>query len=878
MLCAFGHPDQERPSETSMETKRSTSLTTVPTSTEVPVQATTPVPYFVPRGSLIGEQYQQVLVAAKRPTQTPTTPEVCPLLSAAATGRLLGRRSTSHLASSSDIHKSVVCGDSLSFSCKRILDDMTNKNDLLCKKLKLVQQKSRRLENKVSTLQEVIATLKKERMVSESGAELLQNTISGVPLSILQRTSSNAKSGKLTRQAFPPELRAFALTLNFYSPKAYNYVRKTFQMSLPHPSVIRSWYACIGGEPGFTGEAYNALKMKADETKSAGDPLLCSLMFDEMSIRKHVEWDGKQFRGYVDVGTGLDDDSIPEASEALVFMVVAVKSNWKVPCGYFLINGLSGEERKNLVKDCLCKLHEVGVKIVSLTFDGPSCNLSMAKHLGANLSPPDVKPYFKHPVTGDNVYIFLDACHMLKLMRNALASEDILVDICGNQIKWTYIVKLRSFQDREGLRAGNKLKKAHIEWEKQKMKVSLAAQTLSSSVADALEFCAVDLGMVEFDGCQPTVKFIRIIDRLFDALNSRNPVARNYKAPLKRENQMMWQSFFMEAKDYLVGLKNKHGVPVYKTNRKTPVIGFLTCLQSATGLFDELVMSPSPCMKYLLMYKFSQDHIELFFNAIRGCGGWNNNPTARQFVAAYKRLLVRHEVQASNGNCVAQENITILNVSSKDQDVTPSSVDSFDMSLIRRYDLEIRSPITDEHDYSDVPNMMSLSPYVQNVVGYMSGFVVRSLMKHMNCLECKEALLFGENDDLMSVRKLLDRKNRGGLVIPSHSVVTVCETAERCFKRLLAVNNGKPPANKYIDQAISHVVLNDIGEKNLFQGLQDHMFDSTPDNNHLFRLVKNIAAEYIKIRLYHMGKQYTDLIVGDRVRKQLSKLVLFKNQ
>jgi hypothetical protein len=57
-----------------METKRSTSLTTVPTSTEVPVQATTPVPYFVPRGSLI-EQYQ-VLVAAKRPTQTPTTPEV----------------------------------------------------------------------------------------------------------------------------------------------------------------------------------------------------------------------------------------------------------------------------------------------------------------------------------------------------------------------------------------------------------------------------------------------------------------------------------------------------------------------------------------------------------------------------------------------------------------------------------------------------------------------------------------------------------------------------------------------------------------------------------------------------------------------------------
>ncbi len=54
-----------------------------------------------------------------------------------------------------------------------------------------------------------------------------------------------------------------------------------------------------------------------------------------MSIRKHVEWDGKQFRGYVDLGTGINDDSLPEATDALVFMAVAVNGSWKVPCGYF---------------------------------------------------------------------------------------------------------------------------------------------------------------------------------------------------------------------------------------------------------------------------------------------------------------------------------------------------------------------------------------------------------------------------------------------------------------------------------------------------------------------------------------------------------------
>ena len=41
-----------------------------------------------------------------------------------------------------------------------------------------------------------------------------------------------------------------------------------------------------------------------------------------------------RYRGFVDLGTKIDDDSLPEATEALVFMAVSVNSNWKVPCGY----------------------------------------------------------------------------------------------------------------------------------------------------------------------------------------------------------------------------------------------------------------------------------------------------------------------------------------------------------------------------------------------------------------------------------------------------------------------------------------------------------------------------------------------------------------
>jgi len=53
-------------------------------------------------------------------------------------------------------------------------------------------------------------------------------------------------------------------------------------------------------------------------------------------------------RTAMDMGTGLDDDSMPVAKEALKFMVVGVNDSFKVPAGYFLIGDLGGTEKANL--------------------------------------------------------------------------------------------------------------------------------------------------------------------------------------------------------------------------------------------------------------------------------------------------------------------------------------------------------------------------------------------------------------------------------------------------------------------------------------------------------------------------------------------------
>lgn len=65
------------------------------------------------------------------------------------------------------------------------------------------------------------------------------------------------------------------------------------------------------------------------------------------------------------------------------------------------------------------------------------------------------------------------------------------------------------------------------------MKVRLATQLSSNSVADALHYCKNELKLKEFEGCTATVNFIRIVNDMFDVLNS-HLTARQEKVPVEK--------------------------------------------------------------------------------------------------------------------------------------------------------------------------------------------------------------------------------------------------------------------------------------------------------------------------------------------------------
>ena len=197
------------------------------------------------------------------------------------------------------------------------------------------------------------------------------------------------------------------------------------------------------------------------------------------------------------------------------------------------------------------------------------------------------------------------------------------------------------------------------------------------------------------------------------------------------------------------------------------------------------------------------------------------------------------------------------------------------ISIARKYDLILRdSPVHDDHDYADVPNFEQVSEYKEAAINYIAGFGVKIMKRKVNCMVCTEALTAPNG----KVHNFVALKDRGRLQKASPNVITVCLETEKCFQRLLKTSNGKLPQGGGISQAVASSVLSNCAGLKLFPELHEHQFDTAVDGNHGHYLVKLAASCYCKIKLFHIGKQMAASVTGPKVRKRMSKLILFSHQ
>lgn len=343
-------------------------------------------------------------------------------------------------------------------------------------------------------------------------------------------------------------------------------------------------------DPGISDEALKTVIYKVQNAREKNKNLIFNITFDEMCIKKKIDWDGKQLHGFIDMGVKVekiaDNDSLPFATQVLLFMF------FKIPIAFYLIKSLNGIEKANLLNNILRVLYEKEINVISVTFDGAASNIAMSEILGAKLKQINVEsivPYFYHPINKDKrIYIFYDPCHVLKFVRNAISKENI-VNKDGNIISWYYLKELVELQDVQKLHVANKIRRRHVNFYNEKMKVNLAAQTLSNSVADALNFVEYDLKISRFLGASATATFCKNFNDMFDILNSRNLFNKveNKRAITKDTLNIKDKATYFI--DYIVSLKIRN-IPVLQSSVKLSFIGFIINLQNVIALAEELFL------------------------------------------------------------------------------------------------------------------------------------------------------------------------------------------------------------------------------------------------------------------------------------------------
>lgn len=636
-------------------------------------------------------------------------------------------------------------------------------------------------------------------------------------------------------------------------------------LKLPHPSSLANWISNVDAEPGFLRNVFERLRDLPEDSKD------CTLIIDGMSIRKQILNPPGTYDtfGYCDFGgeANIEGTNVP-ATEALVFMLVGLKVKWKWPIGYFLQNKCSSTIQASLIKSSFHLSKQVGLRVHGVTFDGTSTNLATLNSLGCKFYGDCNELKTDFTFNNEQYFAIPDPCHMLKLARNCLSTWGKLKSTEG-VIDWSFIVKLHTLQNSVGLKFANKLSRAHVEWKLNKMKVKLAAQNLSTSVADAIEFLNKE-GIFGFQGSAETVKFIRNIDRLFDFLNSRSPFEKGSKAAITKSNYESQCREMMGIVEYLYSLTTIGNIPLYQSDRKTFVIGFGAAVKSILAVSKSL-LNDSDNFKFVLSYKFSQDHIETFFSKIRQRHGFNNNPNVLQLKWAIRQILLRNEISAS----------ALGNSLFSDSDPSGSV---FDIRWKKKNASEHIDDLDEERD-DDFPFDIDVSSTASgensmlkdNILYYICGFIVRKIIKRIHCLNCKASLVVESDEHGYSSRgehtQLVHLKDHGGLVRVSEDVFRTVQLAERVFFIALNKTSLSHVDNHFMENC-TIVVKNELSFDKVFDKCQD----VSDFRCHKVELIKYVCKMYYKIRLHAIAKFQSETMNITSRRHWNNKMTLFLNQ
>ena len=150
-----------------------------------------------------------------------------------------------------------------------------------------------------------------------------------------------------------------------------------------------------------------------------------------------------------------------------------------------------------------------------------------------------------------------------------------------------------------------------------------------------------------------------------------------------------------------------------------------------------------------------------------------------------------------------------------------------------------------------------------NALVYVSGFVVRKVLRKLSCPECRGSLVTEAGPTHFDQSyHLLTLKNNGGLMFPSEGVVKVVRSAERCIRQ------GTSGQAVGLMQTIQFVRA-EVGSEDIFC-LGEHIVQTQHGiDNHHFTLMSSVVSVFHRIRLHYIAKLLTLRLQSGNNRKKI---------
>jgi len=336
---------------------------------------------------------------------------------------------------------------------------------------------------------------------------------------------------------------------------------------------------------------------------------------------------------------------------------------------------------KNILLNIIAALYKINYIVVAITSDSGSTNIALRNELnigvemsksqqGKNEECREKKCFFEHPADKSlKIFVFADAPHLIKLLRNNFIDSGFLVN--GKMLMKKILEELVALNSND-LKIAFNLNEKYLDVKgHQRQNVKLAAQVFSRRNALAIEYCGKKGFFSQNSYWQELSDVFLLINDWFDILNSQfkfgsHSGSRAYGVELDHQNEIL-EKMNQFISNMRVGKKS-----ILQPFQKGILLTNAS-LKELLPYIKEKYSSDSIIPEYIIRRRLCQDVLENFFSYLRAMGAANDHPSPVEVQHRLKCcILGKHSAQCisvrenTEGDSSAVPLMTIKNINCTD--------------------------------------------------------------------------------------------------------------------------------------------------------------------------------------------------------------------